>query len=433
MVFELANKLGQDDKASHNFLTSLLSPSGSAFALPLGITVQAQEASQLGVRFNATAGVARQRGEPLALPSLLALLKTLSPAEIVDYAPTGGIPELRALWQNDLIRKNPSLIGQSFSLPIVTAGLSHAISLSFDLFAEQGDLVLCAEPSWENYRLMACQRHSLTFKTFPLFDHEQKLNLSGLARLGEEAIKARQRKAFLILNFPHNPTGYTPLPQERQELLSLLGAWADRGMKLIVLLDDAYFGFFYEDYLDRESLFPALLKQPNLLAIKIDGPTKEYYTWGLRLGFLTAASPSFTVSDYAQFENKALAAIRTSVSSASKIAQSLICKLLQSPSLQSECQFFWQKLKQRYAITRRLCLSGAKTSLEPLPFNSGYFLTFKLSGQDAFSLRSYLLRQKSLGTIALAPDLLRVTYASLDEEDLPEFFTILFESVRLRS
>ena len=63
---------------------------------------------------------------------------------------------------------------------------------------------------------------------------------------------------------------------------------AQRGLKLVVLVDDAYFGLVYEAGVMRESLFALLCGlHPNLLAVKLDGPTKEDYVWGFRVGFLT--------------------------------------------------------------------------------------------------------------------------------------------------
>ena len=54
------------------------------------------------------------------------------------------------------------------------------------------------------------------------------------------------------------------------------------------LVDDAYYGLFYEDVY-TQSLFTALtnLQLKNLLPIRLDGATKEFFAWGLRVGFIT--------------------------------------------------------------------------------------------------------------------------------------------------
>ena len=57
-----------------------------------------------------------------------------------------------------------------------------------------------------------------------------------------------------------------------------------------MLCDDAYFGLFY--HLGGESMTESLFgkltgRHPNLLAVKLDGATKELFVWGLRCGFIT--------------------------------------------------------------------------------------------------------------------------------------------------
>ena len=59
-------------------------------------------------------------------------------------------------------------------------------------------------------------------------------------------------------------------------------------LKVVVLIDDAYFGLVFEPGVYTQSIFTELSdRSPNLLAVKIDGATKEDYVWGFRVGFLT--------------------------------------------------------------------------------------------------------------------------------------------------
>ena len=60
-------------------------------------------------------------------------------------------------------------------------------------------------------------------------------------------------KAIVLLNFPNNPTGYTPGAQEAA-IVSAIQEAAEAGMNIVVVTDDAYFGLFFEDSL-KESLF----------------------------------------------------------------------------------------------------------------------------------------------------------------------------------
>jgi aspartate/methionine/tyrosine aminotransferase len=410
---------------SGTLLESLLSQQGQNLYFPKGIVAQAQEAARFPLRFNATAGVALERNQPFLLPSLRAFINCLTPAECVDYAPTGGDPALRQIWKRLLIEKNEGLASVPCSLPLVTAGVTHGLSLTADLFVDQGDTVLCAQPAWENYELIFKEKRGASFSAFPFFNARFKFNLEGMEEL--LAQQAGKSKIVLILNFPHNPTGYSLSMEETESLLEILQAAAERGQRLLVIVDDAYFGLFYEEGLSRRSLFTALAGlHPNLLACKTDGATKEDFVWGFRIGFLTLAARGLESAHYQALEQKCLAAVRTSVSSASRPAQSLLVRLLENPSYKEEKRSAFVKLAGRYRTVKKILTRESSPFLFPLPFNSGYFLTFRTRGLDAFTLRERLLRERGVGTVALGHDLLRVSYVSVDEEDLPELFREIF-------
>ena len=134
----------------------------------------------------------------------------------------------------------------------------------------------------------------------------------------------------MLLNFPNNPTGYTPSVSEAQAIVQVLKDAAASGTKLVVLLDDAYFGLFYEDSI-KESLFGLLAEShPNILPVKIDGATKENYVWGLRVGFITyAATPDVLDA----LEQKTKGIIRGTISSGSHISQTILLESLQSEDI----------------------------------------------------------------------------------------------------
>jgi repressor LexA len=61
---------------------------------------------------------------------------------------------------------------------------------------------------------------------------------------------------------------------------------ADNGDIIVALIDDAYFGLVYEAGISTESIFAKLSNlHEKILAVKIDGATKEDYVWGFRVGF----------------------------------------------------------------------------------------------------------------------------------------------------
>lgn len=215
-------------------------------------------------------------------------LKEYFPEDVYTYAPTLGKFELREKWRMKLLKENPSLQNKRFGIPIVTSALTHGLSIVADLFVDEEDCIILPDQYWENYDSIFHIRRGGRIQTFELFDEHKKFNVKGFKeRLLEQKDVG---KAIVILNFPNNPTGYTPHEEEVQGIIAAILEAADAGINLAVILDDAYFGLFYEDTV-KESLFGRLAGlHPKILPIKIDGATKESYVWGLRVGFITFAS-----------------------------------------------------------------------------------------------------------------------------------------------
>ena len=112
----------------------LLSDFGQRMYFPKGIIAQSAEAKKLGKTANATIGMTVSNGIPVVLPIIQKQLPDFTPQELVAYAPTEGNLELRNIWKEKILKKNPSLIGKSFSLPVVVPGLTAGISYLCDLF-----------------------------------------------------------------------------------------------------------------------------------------------------------------------------------------------------------------------------------------------------------------------------------------------------------
>ena len=403
----------------------LLSSLGREMFFPRGIVAQTAEANQRAKRFNATVGMAFEEGDPIMLSGLRELVSGMSAREAVAYAPTPGVPELRKLWLEEMRRKNPSLGSAETTLPMVTGGLTNGLFQISELFVDRGDALVLPELFWGNYRLMIQVRRGAEIVDFPLFTPEGGFNVDGLdAAIGD------RKKAMVLLNFPNNPTGYSPTLEEADAIINLLLRKADAGCDLLVVTDDAYFGLFYEDGLLEESLFARLATaSENILAVKIDGATKEDFAWGFRVGFVTFAGKGLGAGDLDALDRKLMGSIRSTVSNSSRIAQSMLVRALQSQSYRSEKAEKRELLASRYAKVREI-LAGSDTGpLSPLPFNSGYFMAFTCNGVSAEALRLSLL-DDGIGTIAIGERYLRVAYSTIDERDLPELYEAIFVAAK---
>jgi aspartate/methionine/tyrosine aminotransferase len=286
--------------------------------------------------------------------------------------------------------------------------------------------VILPDLFWGNYRLILADRMEARILTFPFFTQAGALNLSALGEL----LASLDGKVILLLNFPNNPTGYSPSREEGQRLLSLLEESAAAGIRVLLVCDDAYFGLFYEPDTYPQSIFAeASDLHENILAVKVDGATKENLVWGFRVGFLTFASRGLGEEDgvYQALTQKVLGAVRSSVSSSSTLGQNLLLGAMHSPNYAEEKQRVFDILRQRYERSREI-LDSLHGPLRVLPFNSGYFLCFDTGKVSAEGLRQKLLTEEGIGTISIQDRYLRVAYSSVDVERLEELYTAIMDA-----
>jgi aspartate/methionine/tyrosine aminotransferase len=330
----LADELNETIERENPHVFGLLSRLGKRLYFPKGILAQSEEAKQKAHHCNATIGIATEQGKPMYLPSVMKYFDQLGPGDALTYAPALGRPDLRQAWKKHLIENNPSLKAGSFSTPIVTGGVTHALSLIGDLFVDRGDMVLLPDMFWENYELQFGVRYGGQLAVFPSFNASGGFNVEAFRQA--MATRAGSWKTIVILNFPNNPTGYSIKKTEADEVVNVLRQSAEDGRDLVVVTDDAYFGLFYDEDALQESLFAKLAGlHERILAVKVDGPTKEQFVWGFRTGMLTFGTKAF-LSDSAlhqALERKVAGAIRSAISNCSHPAQSILARAMADPAL----------------------------------------------------------------------------------------------------
>lgn len=423
MINPLAQEL--NDALKGTTPGELLSDVGTRLYFPKGIIAQSAEAKKLGKTANGTIGTTVVEGKPIMLPSIKKYVPDLTSSELVGYAPTAGNPDLRAMWKESIIRKNPLLKDKKFSLPVVVPGLTAGISYLADLFLDETKPLVAADPSWDNYVLIAEARRNAKFIQFKMFK-DGKFNIEGLKETMQK--QAESGSVRILLNFPQNPSGYSPTSGEAKQLVSIVKEIAEKGAKVMVWCDDAYFGLNYEDNIEKQSLFAYLCDlHENVLAAKIDGPTKEDFAWGFRTGFITFGCKGLSDAQYETLVKKLMAAIRSSVSCAATPSQSLILKAASDGKLEEEKAEFRKILERRYKLVRDFVSTHESKFIKPLPFNSGYFMSFDTMSIDAEKLRQKLLNDRGIGTISIDVKTLRVAFSSLDEEKINIVYQAIYD------
>lgn len=416
-----AEELNKIIKENNHNIYDMLSKRGKSIFFPKkGILSQGAEAK--GKEINATIGTALEdNGEPLVL-STIAKNIHLTRKEAFEYAPSYGLLELRKTWKEMLVQKNQSLKNKSFSNPVVTCALTHGISMAAYMFADDGDEILVPDPYWENYDLIFQNAYNAKIKTFQLFQGSE-FNIEGL----KQSLESHGEKKILLLNFPNNPTGFTPTIKEMTKIIDTI-KHASSKKKIIVLIDDAYFGLVFEEGVYNESIFQNLADlSENVLAVKLDGATKEDYVWGFRVGFMTYAIKGGNETLYKALEDKTAGAIRGNISNAPMISQSLILHSFKDPSYQAEKLEKYKTLKKRYDKVKEILHKHPEYNefFTPLPFNSGYFMCVKTK-LDAEKIRQKLLQEYSTGVIVFGHDIIRIAFSATPYPKLEKLFQNLY-------
>ena len=428
----LAQELNTAIAAANPHVLEMLSQLGRDLYFPKGILTQSAEAKQLARRYNATIGTAMEGGVAMNLPSVMAQLHGMSPNDALLYAPSPGLQALREQWAKKLLVDNPDLERLGLSLPVVTTGLTHGLSVVADLFMEPGDVLLLPDMMWENYSLIFAVRRQADIRQYNAL-REGGLDLDAF-RQALSAACAEKKKVVVLLNFPNNPTGYSATEAEGQALAAALTAAAAAGTNIVALIDDAYFGLCFDERIMKQSIFTKLAAaHPRLLAIKADAATKEVYVWGLRVGFLTFGSAGAPAKGplYAALEKKAAGCIRSVISNTSQLSQQIVLEALRSPD------FFAQRAA-KVALMRARALKVKDVLADPkyaeawtaYPFNSGYFMCIRLQRVNAEKLRLHLLQHYGLGTIANNDTDLRLAFSCLEVEEIQDVFDLLLQGWR---
>ncbi len=427
----LAMELNETLAEKNPHVLEMLSDMGKDFFFPKGILSQSAEAKVKAHKFNATIGIATENDKPMYLPCLQKHFPNFDPSQIFPYAPPAGKPELRKLWREKMLKENPSLVGKHFSTPIVTNALTHGLSIVGDLFLNPGDHIIAPAQMWGNYRLTYSVRNKGFFKHFPFFTEQNGFNIEAFSETLKSTAEEKG-KALVLLNFPNNPTGFTPSVAEGEGIVAVIREVAESGCNIVAMTDDAYFGLFYEDSL-KESLFGQLANlHPRILAVKIDGATKEDFVWGFRTGFITFADGHSEENPVVidALEQKTMGLIRATISSSPHPSQTLILDALQNPDFAAEKEQKFNVLKERaLEVKRVLSQDKFKDVWEYYPFNSGYFMTLRFNNVDAETLRLHLLDKYGVGAIATWKQDMRVAFSCIARSDIAELFDIIYQGV----
>jgi len=400
---------------------SFFSKLGENIILPQDVLIQSKETAAIPGAINATIGIATSNKKAMALPSINKVITEINNSEYLPYSPTPGLPKMRELWKEKILADNPSINKDFLSLPMVTTGITQGIDIAANLFSESGDALLLPNLFWQNYAQIYTIKLGNKIYKYNQFDENNEFSISNFK---ETLYSIKEDKISLILNFPNNPTGYTPSDVELNSLFHVISTYAkeNKNKQLIIVSDDAYFGLFFEKNHKTPTLSATykLTENENCLIVKLDGITKEFYSWGLRVGFITYYTKNNELRKI--LLEKTQGYLRSTTSSPSNLSQQIAVRLLDNKQSLEEKEINDKIIEERYnELKQAISTEQLDQLVRVLPFNSGYFFTIKLpSNINAHEFRLKFLNEYKYGVYSMDDEHIRIAFSCLDKELIPE-------------
>ena len=385
-----------------------LSPLGKRSFFPKGIPFQSGQAKDC--KINATIGqITDGAGNPIPLAPMAEKVPNLPAKDVFLYTPIQGRDQARNAWHKKLVEEDSRMA--QVGLGQVGAGICHAISMGAELFFAEGDTLVLPDLYWDNYDQIFGIRFNGKMVRYAFYREDGGFNYEGL----KQALASVKGKVHAILNFPSNPTGFSPTPEDMSKIAEIL-IEAAKDRIVVAFCDDAYHGLVYEKTAATKSLFFELIqKHPNLIPLKCDGITKELSFFGGRVAFLHFGV-AVEASDILVDKCKGL--IRAGIGGTVSISQVLLETELADPRHASEVERVRLVLDDRYQALKQ-ALSKPSRHWTVLPFNGGCFCLLRLrDGIDAEALRQKLIKEESVGIVSQGQNHIRLAFCSMRKEDV---------------
>ena len=217
--------------------------------------------------FSAPYGISSSDCEPLTLPELLSYASPARREQFenmwLGYTESQGHPELRAAIAN----MHEDIAADD----VIEVVPEEGVYLTMNALLEAGDHVVAISPSfqslWEIARANGCELS---------FWHQRQTESGWHFDVDELERLIRPDTKMLIINFPHNPSGYLPCRADFERIVELA-----RAQDLILFSDEIY----------RFSEHDAALRLPSACelyekSVVLGGLSKCFGLPGLRVGWL---------------------------------------------------------------------------------------------------------------------------------------------------
>ena len=377
----------------------------------------------------------------MVLPTLYDEFQQLTGDQLLAYANMRGQHAFVQAWNRDTLESYPAELRKKTeelsTLPVTACGgLTGGLMLTSQVFFDLGDKLLAPNSRWGNVDNVFFKNQQLHEVPYKLVDQNGNLSLSDLID-NLQSLEKTEKKIGIYLNFPNNPSGISPTLDQVKELQETLETIT---VPTVLLLDDAYENYCYEDNIVNHSIFPYLVGlNDNVLAVKIDGASKRYCAYGARLGTMTVGfGLEKDENEKSEIRELMVKSARTNSSSAPRGIQEALTNVLvdekKKTNIQKEKARNLSILSRRYKLIKKLGEETESNILKPVKFNSGFFGYYLIKNQQSATEISSKLLEKGLGTVPFVNisnglNGIRVAYCSIREEKIEQAIDLLYSQI----
>jgi len=228
----------------------------------------------------------------------------------LGYTESQGAPELRAALAGMYETLTPDHL-------LVCAGAEEGIFISMNALLTRGDHVIVHAPGYQSLHSVATSLGAEVSLWLTTDAENWELDLNWLA----DHIRPRTR--MIVVNSPHNPTGYHMTPDKQRQIIDLA-----RAHNLIVFSDEVYRGLEH----DPQTRLPAAAElYENALSLGV--LSKAHGLPGLRIGWLATRNTEFfrkvaAFKDYTTICNSAPGEFLATIAARQHSALSARCRAL---------------------------------------------------------------------------------------------------------
>lgn len=189
-----------------------------------------------------------------------------------QYAPMPGLPELRTVLANKIERLYQAKMNPDSEITI-TPGATYAIYCAFTAILQPGDEVIVLEPAYDSY-IPNIHLNGAKAICVPLQYPDYSVNWQKV----KEAISPNTKA--IIINTPHNPTGYVWTADDMKQLDALTA-----NTDIIILSDEVYEHITLDERTHESVLKYEGLRNRSLVLFSFG---KVFHATGWKIGYCVA-------------------------------------------------------------------------------------------------------------------------------------------------